>query len=52
MGQEQQLSTKWEGYVDWKSQPTIKGRHGGMLASSFVLVMCLPCVAIRDRHGD
>ncbi|KHN48660.1 Nitrate transporter 1.2, partial [Glycine soja] len=27
----------WEGYVDWRNRPTIKGRHGGMLAASFVL---------------
>ncbi|KAL5186202.1 Protein NRT1/ PTR FAMILY 4.6 [Glycine soja] len=27
----------WEGYVDWRKRPTIKGRHGGMLAASFVL---------------
>ncbi|TQD87441.1 hypothetical protein C1H46_027031 [Malus baccata] len=38
MEQERQLSTRWEGYVDWRSRPAIRGRHGGMLASSFVLV--------------
>ncbi|XP_009360402.2 protein NRT1/ PTR FAMILY 4.6 [Pyrus x bretschneideri] len=38
MEQEQQLSTRWEGYVDWRSRPAIRGRHGGMLASSLVLV--------------
>ncbi|CAJ1944027.1 unnamed protein product [Sphenostylis stenocarpa] len=27
----------WEGYVDWRNRPAIKGRHGGMLAASFVL---------------
>ncbi|BAT76610.1 hypothetical protein LR48_Vigan01g280100 [Vigna angularis] len=27
----------WEGYVDWRNKPAIKGRHGGMLAASFVL---------------
>ncbi|TQD71081.1 hypothetical protein C1H46_043384 [Malus baccata] len=51
MGQEQQLITKWEGSVDWRSRPAIRGHHGGMLASSFVLGMCLPCAAIRDHHG-
>ncbi|KAK9266955.1 hypothetical protein L1049_021519 [Liquidambar formosana] len=30
---------KWEGYVDWKNRPALKGRHGGMLAASFVLVV-------------
>ncbi|XP_068327129.1 protein NRT1/ PTR FAMILY 4.6-like [Pyrus communis] len=38
MEQEQHLSTRWEGYVDWRSRSAIRGRHGGMLASSFVLV--------------
>jgi len=27
----------WEGYVDWRNRPAIKGHHGGMLAASFVL---------------
>ncbi|PQM37633.1 protein NRT1/ PTR FAMILY 4.6 [Prunus yedoensis var. nudiflora] len=36
--QEQQLSTRWEGYVDWRNRAAIRGRHGGMLAASFVLV--------------
>ncbi|CAK9138279.1 unnamed protein product [Ilex paraguariensis] len=30
---------KWEGYVDWRNRPAFKGRHGGMLAASFVLVV-------------
>uniref|UniRef100_A0A6N2N5R5 Major facilitator superfamily (MFS) profile domain-containing protein n=2 Tax=Salix TaxID=40685 RepID=A0A6N2N5R5_SALVM len=34
--QEQQL-TRWEGYVDWRNRPALRGRHGGMLAASFVL---------------
>ncbi|KAL6318683.1 hypothetical protein AAG906_001156 [Vitis piasezkii] len=38
MDGEQQLST-WEGYVDWRNRPAVKGRHGGMLAASFVLVV-------------
>ncbi|KAK7330394.1 hypothetical protein VNO77_24588 [Canavalia gladiata] len=29
----------WEGYVDWKNRPAIKGHHGGMLAASFVLAV-------------
>ena len=33
---EQQLET-WEGYVDWRNKPALRGRHGGMLAASFVL---------------
>lgn len=28
---------RWEGYVDWRSRPAVKGRHGGMVAASFVL---------------
>lgn len=28
-----------EGYVDWRNRPAIKGRHGGMLAASFVLAV-------------
>lgn len=34
---EQEQSNIWEGYVDWKKRPAIKGHHGGMLAASFVL---------------
>ncbi|KAG2612502.1 protein NRT1/ PTR FAMILY 4.6-like isoform X1 [Panicum virgatum] len=30
---------RWEGYVDWRNRPAIRGRHGGMLAASFVLVV-------------
>ncbi|KAF9671490.1 hypothetical protein SADUNF_Sadunf12G0053100 [Salix dunnii] len=29
----------WEGYVDWKNRPAVRGRHGGILAASFVLVV-------------
>ncbi|KAI9117227.1 hypothetical protein K1719_011393 [Acacia pycnantha] len=32
-------SNVWEGYVDWKNRPALRGRHGGMLAASFVLVV-------------
>ncbi|XP_022861429.1 protein NRT1/ PTR FAMILY 4.6-like [Olea europaea var. sylvestris] len=35
---ENQLST-WDGYVDWKNKPAVRGKHGGMLAASFVLVV-------------
>jgi hypothetical protein len=28
---------RWEGYVDWRNRPAVKGRHGGMVAASFVL---------------
>ncbi|KAF8390269.1 hypothetical protein HHK36_024794 [Tetracentron sinense] len=38
MEQGQQLE-RWEGYVDWRSRPALRGRHGGMLAASFVLVV-------------
>lgn len=34
--EEHQL-TRWEGYVDWRNRPALRGRHGGMLAASFVL---------------
>ncbi|XP_019446851.1 PREDICTED: protein NRT1/ PTR FAMILY 4.6-like isoform X2 [Lupinus angustifolius] len=30
---------RWEGYVNWKNMPALRGRHGGMLAASFVLVV-------------
>ncbi|PKI41296.1 hypothetical protein CRG98_038317 [Punica granatum] len=30
---------RWEGYVDWRSRPALVGRHGGMLAAFFVLVV-------------
>ncbi|KAJ9172148.1 hypothetical protein P3X46_015424 [Hevea brasiliensis] len=36
--QEQQLA-RWDGYVDWRNRPALRGRHGGMLAASFVLVV-------------
>ncbi|XP_021299856.1 protein NRT1/ PTR FAMILY 4.6 [Herrania umbratica] len=29
--------SSWEGYVDWRNRPALRGRHGGMLAASFVL---------------
>ncbi|XP_058195308.1 protein NRT1/ PTR FAMILY 4.6-like [Rhododendron vialii] len=35
---ENQVDT-WEGYVDWRHKPAVRGRHGGMLAASFVLVV-------------
>ncbi|XP_031276325.1 protein NRT1/ PTR FAMILY 4.6-like [Pistacia vera] len=38
MDELQQLNT-WEGYVDWRNKPALRGRHGGMLAASFVLVV-------------
>ncbi|XP_022972387.1 protein NRT1/ PTR FAMILY 4.6-like isoform X1 [Cucurbita maxima] len=28
-----------EDYVDWRKRPAVKGRHGGMLAASFVLAV-------------
>ncbi|CAH2033813.1 unnamed protein product [Thlaspi arvense] len=31
--------TKWEGYADWRNRAAVKGRHGGMLAASFVLAV-------------
>lgn len=27
------------GYVDWRGRPALRGKHGGMLAASFVLVV-------------
>ncbi|XVE57004.1 hypothetical protein DITRI_Ditri04bG0056900 [Diplodiscus trichospermus] len=30
---------RWEGYVDWRDRPAMRGHHGGMLAASFVLVV-------------
>ncbi|KAK7386946.1 hypothetical protein VNO78_27338 [Psophocarpus tetragonolobus] len=36
---EQNQITRWDGYVNWRNKPAIKGRHGGMLAASFVLVV-------------
>ncbi|XP_043817075.1 protein NRT1/ PTR FAMILY 4.6-like [Manihot esculenta] len=35
---EEQLA-RWDGYVDWRNRPALRGRHGGMLAASFVLVV-------------
>lgn len=28
---------RWVGYVDWRSRPALRSKHGGMLAASFVL---------------
>ncbi|KAF6155736.1 hypothetical protein GIB67_007173 [Kingdonia uniflora] len=28
---------RWEGYVNWRNKPAMRGRHGGMLAASFAL---------------
>ncbi|GAU31409.1 hypothetical protein TSUD_370580 [Trifolium subterraneum] len=36
---EQQQVTRWIGYVDWRKRPALRGKHGGMLAASFVLVV-------------
>uniref|UniRef100_A0A7N0TWP4 Protein NRT1/ PTR FAMILY 4.6 n=1 Tax=Kalanchoe fedtschenkoi TaxID=63787 RepID=A0A7N0TWP4_KALFE len=36
---ENQVSGAWEGYVDWRGRPAMRGRHGGMLAASFALVV-------------
>ncbi|XP_074316984.1 protein NRT1/ PTR FAMILY 4.6-like isoform X2 [Silene latifolia] len=36
---EAQMVSKWEGYVDWRNRPALKGRHGGILAAFFVLVV-------------
>ncbi|QCD82710.1 protein NRT1/ PTR FAMILY 4.6-like [Vigna unguiculata] len=36
---EQNQITRWEGYVNWRNKPALRGRHGGMLAASFVLVV-------------
>ncbi|XP_072958682.1 protein NRT1/ PTR FAMILY 4.6-like [Typha angustifolia] len=30
---------RWVGYVDWRNRAALKGKHGGMLAASFVLVV-------------
>ncbi|KAL2340449.1 hypothetical protein Fmac_008389 [Flemingia macrophylla] len=27
----------WEGYANWRNKPALRGRHGGMLAASFVM---------------
>ncbi|XP_028792567.1 protein NRT1/ PTR FAMILY 4.6 [Neltuma alba] len=36
---EHRQSATWEGYVNWRNKPALRGRHGGMLAASFVLVV-------------
>ncbi|KAE9614630.1 putative proton-dependent oligopeptide transporter family, major facilitator superfamily [Lupinus albus] len=37
--EEKDVRMRWEGYVNWKNMPALRGRHGGMLAASFVLVV-------------
>ncbi|CAL0313148.1 unnamed protein product [Lupinus luteus] len=39
MDLEENEGRRWEGYVNWKNMPALRGRHGGMLAASFVLVV-------------
>ncbi|XP_044492037.1 protein NRT1/ PTR FAMILY 4.6 [Mangifera indica] len=39
MEEEAQQVNRWEGYVDWRKRPALRGRHGGMLAAFFVLVV-------------
>ncbi|RDX90710.1 Protein NRT1/ PTR FAMILY 4.6, partial [Mucuna pruriens] len=36
---EQNQMTRWEGYVNWRNKHALKGRHGGMIAASFILVV-------------
>ncbi|KAL6577829.1 hypothetical protein OROMI_010157 [Orobanche minor] len=36
---ENQLRSTWDGYVDWRGKPASRGKHGGMVAASFVLVV-------------
>ncbi|KAK7250467.1 hypothetical protein RIF29_32927 [Crotalaria pallida] len=36
---EQNQVARWEGYVNWRNMPALRGRHGGMIAASFVLVV-------------
>ncbi|GAB2269934.1 hypothetical protein Dimus_004851 [Dionaea muscipula] len=36
---EAQRQNKWEGYVDWKNRPAMKGRQGGVIAAATVLVV-------------
>ncbi|KAJ6418377.1 hypothetical protein OIU84_001699 [Salix udensis] len=38
MDEAHKLNT-WEGYVDWRNRPAVRGRHGGTLAATFVLVV-------------
>ncbi|KAL2344534.1 hypothetical protein Fmac_005819 [Flemingia macrophylla] len=33
-----QIISTWEGYVNWRNKPALRGRHGGMFAASLVLV--------------
>ncbi|GAB2212774.1 hypothetical protein Droror1_Dr00020760 [Drosera rotundifolia] len=35
--EEMQLESKWEGYVDLKNRPALRGRHGDALAAATVL---------------
>lgn len=31
--------SRWEGYVDWRKKPALRGSHGGIIAASFDLVV-------------
>lgn len=38
--EEEHQFSRWEGYVNWRNKPALRGNHGGMLAASFVLGQC------------
>ncbi|KAG8366293.1 hypothetical protein BUALT_Bualt17G0061300 [Buddleja alternifolia] len=37
--EEKQLSRRWDGYMDWRGKAALRGKHGGMRAAFFVLVV-------------
>uniref|UniRef100_A0A9I9CCX3 Uncharacterized protein n=1 Tax=Cucumis melo TaxID=3656 RepID=A0A9I9CCX3_CUCME len=39
IGDDHDQINRWEGYVDWRKKPALRGRHGGIIAASFDLVV-------------
>ncbi|KGN51883.1 protein NRT1/ PTR FAMILY 4.6 [Cucumis sativus] len=39
IGDDHGRTNRWEGYVDWRKKPALRGRHGGIIAASFDLVV-------------
>ncbi|KAF2315991.1 hypothetical protein GH714_040786 [Hevea brasiliensis] len=48
----QDEANKWEGYVDWKNGPALRGRHGGVLAASFILGLYLVALGVGGIKGS
>ncbi|KAJ3692014.1 hypothetical protein LUZ60_012364 [Juncus effusus] len=39
MEEGREMATYWDGYVDWRKRPALRGKHGGFVPVFFVLVV-------------